>query len=448
MKNTRDISLNLQKNEKYITKIVDYGSNGEGIAKINGITVFIPYAIIDEEVEVLIILVKPTFAVGKILNIIKASSYRVDAPCPYYKKCGGCQLQHINYHEQLEIKKNLVKNCLSKYSGIMNDVSDVVGSKKVYGYRNKFAFPVGRKDGKIVVGMYRKLSHDLVAVDDCLLQDDCKEIIDIFKEWANFVNAPVYTEDGFGIRHIVGRIVGDEVLLAIVSNKKIDSMSLLVKNLQKLNKNINLVNNINEKDNNVILGDKDIIVMGNNYIMCNEFGLSYPISVQSFMQVNNEIKKQMYLDVLKQISKDDIVIDAYSGAGVLSAIMAKNSKHVYAIEIVESASKNAEELKKNNNISNLTNICGDCAKELPKLVSKIDSSVVVLDPPRKGCDRAVIDALTSCMPNKIVYISCNPATLARDLSYLKGIYKINSITPYDMFPQTANVETLVVLEKL
>ena len=441
------VNINLQKNKKYISKIVDYGSNGEGIAKINGVTVFVPYTIVGEEVEILIILVKPTFAVGKAVNILTKSDKRVDAPCLYYKKCGGCQLQHIDYSEQLEIKKGFVKNCLIKYAGITGEINNVVPSEKQYRYRNKFAFPVGKVDGQIVVGMYRQLSHDLIAVDDCLLQEDCRDIIDLFKEWANEVNAPIYVVDGVGIRHIVGRIVNGEILFTIVSNSKLNNLDLFVKKLEKLTKKINLVNNINEKDNNVILGSKDIIVSGNNYIMCDEFDLKYPISVQSFMQINSYIKKQMYLKVLNQIKSTDVVIDAYSGAGVLSSIIAQKCKHVYAIEIVQAASDNAEELKKNNNINNLTNICGDCAKELPKLVNKVNSSIVVLDPPRKGCDKAVVDALCECLPNKIIYISCNPATLARDLSNLKAKYKIVNITPYDMFPQTANVETLVELQR-
>lgn len=436
----------LQKNQICTAKIVDYGSNGEGIAKIDGNVVFVPFTIVGEICEFVIILIKKDFAIGKLLNIINPSPSRVNPPCPYYKKCGGCQLQHIEYSEQLNYKRNYVANCLNKYANVGVSVNNVVKSEKQYGYRNKFAFPVQEVDGKMVVGMYKTASHNLVQIDDCLLQEDCKYIIDCFLDYANKYNLKAYNlVTKKGIKHLVCRTFNDGVLLTIVSTNKLTQIAYLYEILSEKYKLVNIVNNINTKENNVILGDKDYICYGSGQLAVNEFGLTYNINSHSFMQVNNGVKHKLYSAVLDNIYAGDVVVDAYSGAGVLSSIIAKKCKQVYGIEIVKQAVDNANELAKQNNITNLTNICGDCKTELPKLVKELKDFVVVLDPPRKGCDKAVIDALIFALPKKIIYVSCNPATLARDLSYLKEHYNITTIQPYDMFPQTANVETLVVM---
>ena len=437
-----------QKNEKYVVKIVDYGSNGEGIAKIDGFTVFVPFALINEEVEILIVQVKKDYAFGKVVNIIKPSEHRIDAPCPYFQKCGGCQLQHMDYIQQLKYKTNFVQNCLKKYAGINECINNCVPSNNIFGYRNKFSFPVEEVDGEVRVGMYRIASHKFVPINDCLLQQSAKPIISAFEEYANAYNIKAYNcQTKSGVKHLVCRIFDNNILLTVVSTQKLQNLKILHEKLQKYYKNVNICVNINKKDNNVILGDKDYIEFGDGFLQVCEYGLNYKINNHSFMQVNNQIKHKLYDAVLENIDESDVVIDSYSGAGVLSGIMAQKCKRVYGIEIVKPAVESANKLVEENNIANLTNICGDCAEELPKLVEKLNNFVVVLDPPRKGCDAKVLKALNISLPSKIIYVSCNPATLARDLNMLKENYNVKSVTPYDMFPQTANVETLVVLNK-
>lgn len=439
--------LILQKNQKYIVKIVDLGSNGEGIAKIDGFTVFVPFALIGEEVEILIVLVKKDFAIGKILNIIKHDSSRVEAPCPYFTKCGGCQLQHINYADQLTYKQNFVQNCLKKYANISTEkVLPCVDSNREYYYRNKFSFPIGLENGRVVVGMYRTASHKLVPIKKCMIQEIGEDIIAAFEDYANKFNIKVYDEESkTGVKHLVCRNFNDRILLSIVCTEKLQNLQYLYDLLTKNHKFVNILVNINKKHNNVILGDKDYLFAGADYLDIEEYGIKYQINNHSFMQVNNEVKHKLYDMVLQNISKDDIVVDAYSGAGVLSAIMAQKCKQVYGIEIVKPAVDSAQKLAKENNIQNLKSICGDCAVELPKMIAKLKDFVVVLDPPRKGCDAKVIDALNQSKPQKIIYVSCNPATLARDLNLLKENYELISATPFDMFPQTANVETVAIL---
>lgn len=440
--------INLQKNSVYTAKVVDFGNNGEGICKIDGQTVFVPFAIVGEEIEFVIILVKPSFAIGKLLSVIKTSPNRVSAPCQYFGKCGGCQLQHMTYASQLKFKQNLVKNSLQKYAGYTGDVQPVLASDSEYNYRNKFAFPVEEVNGELVVGMYRTASHNIVPIAECKISLESKIAIEAFLSFAKQQNLHAYSaQNSTGVRHIVCRIIEGSILFTIVSTSNISGTEVLQKLLQTKFKNVSVVVNINKKPNNVILGEKDIVCSGCGELKVEEYGLSYPVGVHSFMQVNTPVKHKLYNLVLQQISNGDNVIDAYSGVGVLSSIIAKKASHVYAIEIVKQAVENAENLKAQSAVVNLTNICGDCKEELPKICKKLSNFVLVLDPPRKGCDSAVLKAALEASPTKIIYISCNPATLARDLAVLMPAYNIELVQPADMFPQTANVETLVVLTK-
>lgn len=442
------IKNNLQKNQKYVVDIIDYGANGEGIAKIDGVVTFVPFAIVGEKVEIQLILIKKQFVIGKIIKIIESSENRVAAPCKYFEKCGGCQLQHMNYYEQLKLKTDMVKNAIEKYAKLDCEVNGCVASPNQYAYRNKFAFPLYIQDGKICAGMYRVSSHNIVKIDDCLLQEDCKFVLDSFLNFANEQKYEVYSETSKnGLKHLVVRSNDDGILVCVVSTQKLHNLKEFATKLQQKYKKVHIINNINRLDNNVILGNKDYVVCGSGELEYDEFGIKYQINSHSFLQVNSEIKKLLYSAVLNNIEEHDVVIDAYSGAGVMSAMIAKKCKYVYGIEIVKEAVRNADELANRNKIDNLTNICGDCKVELPVIIAQNKANVVVLDPPRKGCDQKVLEVLLDSEPEKIIYISCNPATLARDLKILSSKYLQEKITPYDMFPQTANVETMVVLKK-
>lgn len=436
----------VEKNQNYVVDIIDYGANGEGVAKIDGLTVFVPFALVGEKVEVLIVKVLKDYAFAKVINILQKASSRVDAPCPYFQKCGGCQLQHINYDQQLKLKTSFVVNCLNKYAKLNCIVQDCIPSDYQYGYRNKFSFPVEEIDGKICVGMFRIASHKFVALDDCLLQKNAKDIISCFEDYANTFHLKAYnTGTKSGLRYIVCRIFKENIYLSIVSTQKMKNLDYLYKKLSKIYKNVNISVNINTSAGNVIMGDKDCIMYGGK-LEIEEYGLHYEVDNYSFMQVNDNVKHKLYSAVLENFSEQDVVIDAYSGAGLLSAILANKCSKVFGIEIVKPAVESANKLAETNYITNLQNICGDCAVYLPKLAKKLEKFSVVLDPPRKGCDKRVLDALNIAMPQKVVYVSCNPSTLARDLNLLKDNFEITKVIPFDMFPQTANVETLVVLE--
>lgn len=440
----------LKKNDELILNIESLGANGEGVAHFNGAVIFVPFALQGEEVLAHIILDKKNFYIAKIVSILKASPERVAAPCPYFSKCGGCDLQHLKQQSQTEFKTNLVKSTLKKYANIDHEVLGALSFGEPLGYRNKFAFPVAEKNGKTVIGMYRKNSHDIIEIEECLLQSKlAKDVLKIFKEYLeeNKICGFNETTKTGGIKHIVFRESdGKFILTVVVAEKKFNNFEPLIQKLKSQNYEFGLYKNINLMGNNVIFGEKDEHIYGLKELELNEFGIKYYVNNRSFMQINDSVKSKIYEKITHEINETDIVIDAYSGAGLLSGIVAKKASEVYGIEIVAEATKNAEYLKEINGLKNLTNINGDCAIELPKLANKLCKKfTVILDPPRKGVDEKVVSAILETKPDKVIYLSCNPATLARDLKFLVEGYSIKFVQPYDMFPQTANVETLVSL---
>lgn len=442
----------LKKNDEIVIKIERLGSNGEGIGVYSGAVIFVPYALVGEECLVHIVSDKKTFYFAKLIKVLEPSKDRAIPPCPYFMKCGGCDIQHTTYSNQLKLKQEIVASDLKKYAEIENETNKTVPSEREIRYRNKFAFPVEVKgDGEVLIGMYRKHSHDILSINDCLLQSEkTAKIIKIFKNFMQ--NHVIFSKNCKNlnvIKHIVVRENQDKFILTIVVNdEKFNNFEPLINLLKNEFDNFGLYKNINKLNNNVILGDKDIHIYGLKELEVEEFGIKYNVNNRSFMQVNDEVKSKIYTKILELLSGELVVIDAYSGAGLLSSIIAKSGIRCYGIEIVKEATKNAEELKQLNNLNGLTNINGDCSVELPKLTGKIKEDFsLVIDPPRKGVDKKVIDTIVECKPKKVIYLSCNPATLARDLKPFLDYYKISLIQPYDMFPQTANVETLVCLER-
>lgn len=435
----------ITKNMDLTVTIVDLGINGEGIAKHDGAVIFVPFALKDEVVKIHIIYAKSKFYVGKILDIIAPSPYRVKPVCPYFSKCGGCDLQHLEYNQTLNFKTNLVSNTL-KNVGKLDVVDKVLPciSANQYYYRNKFSFPIGY-DGEGYVGMYKENSHTIIKIDNCHIQQPwALDVITIFNNFLRTAKNSIYneqTKEGL-IKHLVCRMEQNHLLICVVVNgNKLNEYDLLIEMLKEKFADFSLMLNINKLQNNVILTETYKILYGNPQISLNQEGLKYNISLNSFMQVNTQIANMIYSKVKEKV-KNEVVVNAFSGAGFLSGLLAQSAKFVYGIEIVESAHLDAETLKSTNNITNLKNICGDAKIELPKIK---DFEFIVLDPPRKGCGKDVMDTILNVMPNKILYISCNPATLARDLAYLNGKYEIEFVQPFDMFPQTRHVETLVSL---
>lgn len=441
----------LKKNDEIIVEIDRLGDNGEGIAVYDGIVIFVPFALPKEKVKIHIINDKHSFLVAKIVEIIEPCKERASASCPYFKKCGGCNVQHMMYEEQLKFKQNIVENTLKKYAKIETEVLPTIASNKDFRYRNKFAFPVQDDNGKVKIGMFQANSHNVIEIEDCLLQSErAKIIVKLFKEFMQKEKLTAYNEQtkkGL-IKHIVVREHEDSFIMTIVvTDKKFNKFNSLIELLKTQFSHFGIVKNVNNLNNNVIFGNFDEEIYGIENLKLNDFGIEYEINNRSFMQVNDYIKNLIYQKIIDTVGKQKNIVDAYSGAGLLSSILAKNANNVIGVEIVKNATENANKLKINNNLHNLTNINGDCSIEIPKLARELKGDfAVVVDPPRKGLDKKVVDAFLDSEPKQIVYLSCNPATLARDLAYLKEKYNIEFVQPYDMFPQTANVETLVSLK--
>ena len=444
----------LKKNDELQVEILELGVNGEGIAKHENVVIFVPFALPGEIVKIKIINTKSSFYIAKLLEVVSESELRTIPQCPVFKKCGGCSLQHLKYESQLEFKTQQVKNNISKIAKQNVNVLPCVASDLVYGYRNKIQMPVGEDNNNLIVGMYRPNSHNIVATNTCLLQDSAtNKIISLTNEFLLKYNISGYdekTKKGL-VRHIVARTLNNQILVTLVINgKEVPNIREYIEILSKNYQNFGLYLNINTQNNNVILGNKFVYIYGIKYLEHTEFDIKYTIYPQSFMQINNYTKYEIYSYILNYVRNKNYsaVIDAYSGAGLLSAMLSKVAKKVYGIEIIDKAVESANILKQQNKIENLINICGDCAVEVPKLVSKnkFENFMIVLDPPRKGCDEKVLNAIVSAKPNNIIYVSCNSATLSRDLITLtNGGYKIEIVQPYDMFPQTPHVETVCVL---
>lgn len=441
----------IKKNDILDVDIIDMGCNMEGIAKHDGVVLFVPFAIVGERVRVKVINTKQRAYICKVLEVLKPSPYRTQPACPYYGKCGGCQAQHIDYRYALVLKRDIVQNNILNIAKQNIMVDDAVASVDRFNYRNKLALPIDTKTKR--VGMYKEFSHIVLPIDDCVIQEQwAKDYIEVVNKFIEKTNISIYDENsGKGLlRHIVGRHFDNKYLFTIVVNGDfLPESGVLVELLKERFESFGLNININTQKSNLIMTDKFKHIYGLENIDICENQIKYSINNASFFQVNNYIKNKIYDKVFENIGSG-IVVDAYSGAGLLTAMCSKKCKFAYGIEIVPEATKSADQLARANNIANMKNLCGDSAVLLPQLLSSLNEDVtLILDPPRKGCDIRVVEAIAKSRPNKIVYISCNSSTLARDiynLTQLSPDYKLVSVTPYDMFPQTKHVETLAVLE--
>ena len=463
----------MRKNDELIGNVSAIGSNMEGIVRIENFVCFVPYALVGEKIKFKVLKITKNIAFCKLLEVLTPAEERVRPRCKVYEKCGGCQLQHLRYKEQLKLKSELVKDCLKKIANIEFNVPQTVKSDNEYEYRNKLQLPVRNSMGN-KIGFFAQNSHRIVEITDCPIQKNwASGVIDAVKNYVNKSGVSAYCEEtGEGlIRHVVVRETSGILCITIVINgSDLPCADLLIAKLKEKFITFSLFINENRLNNNVILGDKFSLIYGRSYLEEEDFGVKYHVVPNSFIQINDQIKRKLYSDVIKTLDLDDnvSVIDAYSGAGLMTALIAKHAKSVYGIEIVQDAVNSANELLKENSITNVQNVCAPCEEYLPKLIKRLkekgDKTYLVLDPPRKGCDKNVLDAILTSKPEKIVYVSCSPQTLARDLGILvgtliyengelkkavnnSGIYKITKIQPYDMFPQTKHIETVVALRK-
>ena len=439
----------LHKNGIYEGVVEGLGSNGEGIIKSEGATVFVPFCLVGERIAFTVLKVSGNIAYGKLNRILAESADRVQPRCPVFGKCGGCHLQHMSYSAQLEFKRTLVQNSLSKIGGINFPVSAVQPCAQEYGYRNKLALPV---DGG-GVGFYAARSHRIVPVSDCAIQSVwVGDVISAVKEFGN--NA---------VRHIVVREVKGKFIFALVCTERIDARPF-VRILGRKFAQFTLLLNINPTDTNVIFGDEWFTVYGDGFFGAEESGIKYKAGANTFLQVNDGVRAKLYSAVLDEAEEGVTALDLYSGGGLLTAMLARKCGCAYGIEIVKEASRCADELKAENGLSGkMHNICGKVEEEIDRVFEKtVGRRIIVCDPPRKGMERSAVAAIKNSGADKIILVSCNPATLARDLGLLTGTltesagqlikcgqpqseYSIKSITPFDMFPQTRHIETLVVL---
>lgn len=439
------------KNQIIKLHFVDMNDDGFGVARSDEGVVFVPFAIEGEEADCRIVSVKKDFCFGKIEEIFKNSPNRRSPKCPYFFKCGGCDIQHINRESQLLFKTRKVENCFRKYARIEVKACPTIGGVE-WRYRNKVALPIDA-DGNI--GLYRRNSHSVVPINDCVISKPwIKDLVAIFREYMSRTGVSGYDEKlGKGvIRHIVAREIGGCILVSVVINaEELPSNNILIRLLQSRFLNFGLNININKTLGNVILGERWKSVFGRSEIENVTEGITYKVSNASFFQVNDEIRDLIYADILKNINKKDVVIDAYSGAGMLTALISRKAKFAVGVEIVSEATNDANELKKHNGIENMLNINGDCSKILGEIMGNYagESLKIVLDPPRKGCEESLLKAIVKTKPKNVLYLSCNPATLARDAKILiSGGFIIKKIQPYDMFPQTSHVETLCIFERI
>lgn len=449
--------MSIQKNQEYIVDIIDNGFEGEGIAKIDNFTIFIPGTIKGEKVRILIVKVLSSHGFGKIVEIIEKSQARQDVDCNTYKRCGGCNLRHVKYEETLKMKQNAVQSLVNKTLKNKLQVKETVGMENPLHYRNKAQYPIGiNKQGEPVIGVFANRTHEVIPIDNCLIQNKkSEEIAKFIIEFIKEKNISIYDEKtGKGlVRHIVTKVgikTGEIMCVIVINGYKIPNENELVENLKTRYPEIKaIVKNINIKNTNVILGQENINLYGNGYIEDILGEYKFKISPLSFYQVNPVQAEKLYnLGVsMAEITKNDIVFDLYCGIGTISLFMSKFAKKVYGIEIIEEAVKMAKENALNNNVSNTEFFAGDVEIVLDDLINNkgLKADVVMFDPPRKGLDKKSIDNILNIRPKKIVYISCNPATLIRDLADFESEYDIKTIIPVDMFPFTSHVECVALM---
>ena len=449
--------MSVEKNKEYVVDIIDNGYQGEGIAKVNNFTIFIPGAIKGEKVRILIVKVLTSHAFGKIVDIIKKSENRVDVDCKTYKRCGGCCLRHIKYEETLKVKQNSVQSLVNKTLNKKIDVRETLGMDYPYYYRNKIQFPVGiDKDGKPQMGVFANRTHEIIPIEECLIQNETSEKIAkyIFNFWIN-KGWTIYNEktrEGL-LRHIVIKVgikTNEFMCILVINGKDIANKESLVSSITREFPQVkSIVLNSNMKNTNVILGDVNTNIFGEGYITDKLGDFIFKISPMSFYQVNPVQTLNLYNLAVQgaNISKGDIVFDLYCGIGTISIFMSKFAKKVYGIEIVKEAVESAKENAKINNIKNVEFLAGDVEKVLEDMIvnKNIIPDIIMVDPPRRGLDDVSISNILKVKPKRLVYISCNPATLVRDLAKLEDTYDIMNIRPVDMFPYTGHVECVSLL---
>lgn len=450
----------VEKNKHYKIEITGVSSDGNGIGTIDGFTVFVPMSVTGDVVEIVIVKVLSRYAIGRALELITPSPLRVEPKCPVYKRCGGCHMQHIGYSAQLEIKKDFIVSAMERIGGFRGiECQDVIGMENPERYRNKCVFPIGLdRNGKVQSGFYAKRSHEIVPVDDCMAGSKInREIVCAVKEYIADIGVSVYDENlhkGLIRRVFIrdGKISGEIMVVLSVNGKTIPKRDVLISKLRAISdKIVSIYININEGRGNTILGAENKLIYGKSVIVDTLCGIEFEVSPHSFYQINPVMTEKLYGKALEfaEITKKDTVLDVYCGIGTISLAAAKRAKAVTGIEIVEQAIEDAKKNAAANGIDNATFFADSAENAVPRLIEDgMRPDVVILDPPRKGSDEATLRAIASAKPERIVYVSCNVSTLARDAKFMSEVgYMPDKLIGVDMFPHTSHVETVVLLQR-
>ena len=452
--------MEFRKNDLVTLEIEDCGIDGEGIGKADGFTVFVKDAVIGDTVTAKIIKAKKNYGYGRLMEVLKPSPYRVEPKCEFARQCGGCQLQALSYDQQLVFKTNKVKGHLERIGGFTDiPMEPIIGMDELFHYRNKAQFPVGRnKEGKIVTGFYAGRTHNIIENRDCALGvAENKEVLDrVIAHMEKYGIEPYNEATGKGlVRHVLiryGYFTKEVMVCLILNGNKLPKEEQLVKSLCEIPGMTSITINVNKKHSNVILGEEIRLLWGQEYITDRIGDISYQISPLSFYQVNPMQTQKLYAKALEyaDLHGEETVWDLYCGIGTISLFLAQKAKFVRGVEIVPAAIENAKENAKLNGLENTEFFVGKAEEVLPREYKKngVYADVIVVDPPRKGCDETLLETMIEMNPDRIVYVSCDSATLARDLKYLceRG-YELRKVCPVDQFGMTVHVETVVLLSQ-
>jgi 23S rRNA (uracil1939-C5)-methyltransferase len=454
------MSTSLKKNDQVEITIEDIGSEGEGIGRYEGYTFFVKDTVMGDRAMVQVMKTGKTYGYARLVKLLKPSEFRVEPRCPIAARCGGCQLQHVDYQKQLEYKESKVRNCLTRIGGFDDfNMEPISGMEEPYYYRNKSQFPVGRnKDGSIAIGFYAGRTHAIIDTEHCYIGSKVNvEILRFMRAFIEKYHIEPYEEESHKglIRHILTRVgysTGEVMVCLVINGVGIPHKEELIEGLTKIQGMKSICLNVNKEKTNVILGDKVIPLWGEPYITDRIGTVMYRISPLSFYQVNPVQTKKLYDIALDyaDLHGNETVWDLYCGIGTISLFLAQKAKKVYGVEIIPQAIEDAKTNAQINGIENAEFYVGAAEEVLPRKYKeeKIAADVIVVDPPRKGCEQSLLDTILAMAPKKVVYVSCDPATLARDLKYLcEKDYELVKVRAVDQFSHSVHVETVALLER-
>lgn len=474
--------MEMKKNDRFVLKIEDMGENGEGIGRLDGYIWFVKDAVIGDVIEAGVTKMKKQYGFARLIRVIEPSEYRTEERCPSARRCGGCQIQAVDYQEQLRLKEKKVYNNLKRIGGLSSlllpsgeetteqtkeeternavVMEPIIGMENPWRYRNKAQFPFGRnKDGRIVTGFYAGRTHDIVEQEDCLLGvEENREILSIIRNFMEEYKIEPYNEETHRglVRHVLirkGFQTGELMVCLVINGRKLPGQQALTEHLLEIPGMTSISLNVNQEKTNVILGKELINLWGEGHITDYIGAVQYRISPLSFYQVNLVQTERLYGTALEYagLTGNETVWDLYCGIGTISLFLAQKAKQVYGVEIVPQAIDDARENARLNHMENVEFFVGKAEEVLPEQYERnqIYADVIVVDPPRKGCDEKCLETIVKMSPNRVVYVSCNSSTLARDVKYLEERgYRTERVRCVDMFPHSGHVECVVKLEKM